>query len=96
VKAMIDIPLMRNGPQLNEEEIRRDVKRFKAMGDETRLKMIHLLETGEHCVCEMMEVCNIGQSTASHHLKILGNAGLIVARREGKFVYYRLIPRSQS
>lgn len=91
---MIDMPLRRKGMQFNEEEIRREVKRFKALGDETRLKMIRLLETGEHCVCEMMETFGIGQSTASHHLKILENTGLIMARREGKFVYYRIIPRS--
>ena len=91
---MTELPMMRNGPQFNDEVIRQEVKRFKALGDETRLKMIRLLETGERCVCEMMEVFGIGQSTASHHLKILENAGLIRARREGKFVFFRIIPRS--
>lgn len=89
---MTDLPMMRNGPQFNEEKIRREVKRFKALGDETRLKMIRLLESGERCVCEMIELFDLGQSTASHHLKILKNAGLIRSRREGKFVYYRLLP----
>ncbi|HZK52932.1 MAG TPA: metalloregulator ArsR/SmtB family transcription factor [Desulfosporosinus sp.] len=94
VKKMLAIPPTGQVLPFDEEEIRRDVKRFKALGDVTRLKMVRLLETGDHCVCEIMEVFDIGQSTASHHLKILENAGLILSRREGKFVYYQIIPRS--
>lgn len=74
----------------NEEEIRREVKKHKALGDETRLKMMRVLEAGEKCVCELIDLFQISQPMASHHLKILENAGLLEARREGKYVYYRL------
>jgi len=42
------------------------------------------------CVCEVMIALNLTQPTASHHLKILENAGLVKSRKEGKWVYYRL------
>jgi ArsR family transcriptional regulator len=63
---------------------------FKALGDETRLRMLGLLTQGELCVCDIMEVLNLPQSTASRHLAYLKNAKWISGTRRGKWMYYRL------
>lgn len=65
---------------------------FKALGEETRLKMIGLLDNRELCVCDFMEVLELVQSTASRHLAYLKNSGWVIGRREGKWMYYRLHP----
>jgi len=64
---------------------------FKALGDETRLRMIWLLlNHRELCVCDFMAVLGITQSKASRHLRNLFHAGLVDDRREGLWVYYSL------
>lgn len=65
----------------------------KAISDPTRVRMLKLLEGGELCVCEIMEVLNIGQSIASKHLGILRTAGLVESRKGGTWSYYRLSER---
>ena len=62
----------------------------KALSDETRIRIMKLLEHGELCVCELMEVLGMGQSTVSKHLGILHSAGLVERRKEGTWSYYRL------
>jgi len=63
---------------------------FKALADETRLRIVKLLEIREMCVCEVMVALSLTQPTASHHLGILENAGLVKDRKEGKWVFYSL------
>ena len=63
---------------------------FKALGDATRLRILGLLLTGEVCVCDIHESLRIPQSKASRHLAYLRRAGLVVARREGLWMHYRL------
>ncbi len=63
-------------------------KVFMALADETRLRILKLLEFREMCVCEVMIALGLTQPTASHHLGILNNAGLIKKRKEGRWVYY--------
>ncbi len=72
------------------EELKPLSKMFKALGDETRLGIVNLLRTREMCVCEIMAALNLTQPTASHHLMILENAGLVKDRKEGKWVFYRI------
>ncbi len=64
---------------------------LKALGDETRLRIIGLLTHGELCVCDIMAVLNIPQSTVSRHLAYLKNTGWIDGKREGAWMYYTLI-----
>ena len=67
------------------------VEAFKALSDETRLLMLGLLlQEGELCVCDFVEVLRITQSKASRHLRHLLNAGLVDDRRDGTWVYYRI------
>lgn len=63
---------------------------FKALGDENRLQILRLLNKGELCGCELLVSLDIGQSTLSHHMKILGEAGLINCNKVGKWCRYSL------
>ena len=61
-----------------------------ALGDQTRLRILGLLLTGEVCVCHIHETLRIPQSKASRHLGYLRRAGLVETRKAGLWVYYRL------
>jgi len=65
-------------------------KIFKALADEIRVRTLALLQTREMCVCEILVALELTQPTASHHLAILENAGLVKKRKEGKWVLYRV------
>jgi len=67
----------------------------KAISDPTRVRMLKLLEGGELCVCEIMEILGLVQSTASKHLNILKMAGLVESRKGGTWSYYRLAEKSR-
>jgi ArsR family transcriptional regulator len=63
----------------------------KALADETRQGILQLLQTrGELCVSDIVVVFSASQPTISHHLRLLRDAGLVTARKEGKLVYYKL------
>jgi ArsR family transcriptional regulator, arsenate/arsenite/antimonite-responsive transcriptional repressor len=63
---------------------------LKALANPARVRIIKLLEEGELCVCDVIEVIGLKQSTISKHLNILKNAGLVDDRKEGTWSYYRL------
>jgi len=67
-----------------------DAKVFKAFCDETRLLILSLLQDGEKCACVLLEKVSVSQSTLSHHMKILVESGVVIARREGKWTYYSI------
>lgn len=67
-----------------------EVDIFRAAADPCRLKILKLLREGELCVCEIMTALDRPQSSTSHHLSILKDAGLIKERKEGKWSRYRL------
>jgi ArsR family transcriptional regulator len=62
--------------------------RFKALSDPHRLQILDRLRGGEHCVCELTDVLEAGQSLLSFHLKVLKEAGLVTDRREGRWMHY--------
>ncbi len=64
---------------------------FKGLADGNRLRILNLLFHGELCGCDIQYVLNVSQSTASRHLSYLKNAGLVLDRRAGYRVYYRLV-----
>ncbi len=66
------------------------VKLFKALSDETRLRILNLLGDRDLCVCHIVEVLGLGQSKVSRHLAHLRNADLVSDRREGLWMYYSL------
>lgn len=63
---------------------------FKALGDETRLRIVALLSHGELCVCHLESALELSQPTVSRQLGVLRGAGVVESRREGSWVYYRL------
>ncbi len=63
---------------------------FKALSDETRLRIVKLLEKGELCVCDIVAALDIVQPKASFHLGVLKEAGLIKDRKQGKWIHYSL------
>ncbi|MGN1114335.1 MAG: ArsR/SmtB family transcription factor [Oscillospiraceae bacterium] len=65
---------------------------FKAFCDENRIRIIKLLRTGEKCACKLLEEINVTQPTLSHHMKILCDSGIVVGRKEGKWMHYSISP----
>lgn len=66
------------------------VQLFKALADETRLRILNLVANRELCVCHIVETLELGQSKVSRHLAYLRNAGLVNDRRDGLWMYYSL------
>ena len=72
---------------MDEQKI---AKTFKALADENRVRILKMLCSGEKCACKLLEVLSISQPTLSHHMKILGDTGLVIGRKVGKWMYYRI------
>ena len=66
------------------------VRKLKALGDETRLRIVNILKHGPLCVCEIEDILQVSQSNASRHLNKLMNADLVNYYKEAKYVYYQL------
>lgn len=66
----------------------------KALADENRLRILMALRGGEICVCQITELLGLAISTVSKHLSILYQAGLVNARKEGRWMYYSLPAKS--
>ena len=64
--------------------------RFRALGDETRLRVLELLGTGEKTVADLIHATELGQSLVSHHLRTLRDAGLVTTRRQGRWIFYSI------
>ncbi len=64
---------------------------FQALGDNTRLRLLNLMGDQEICVCYFVEILAQGQPKISRHLAYLRSAGIVQARREGKWMHYRIV-----
>lgn len=73
-----------------EDNLTMVVKKCKALSDANRLQILYLLKKGELCGCELLTLLEIGQSTLSHHMRILVEADMVVARKEGKWSHYSI------
>ena len=80
--------LANKGMSSEKSEVKSKV--FKALADSIRLRILGLLSSREMCVCEVMVALDLTQPTASHHLRILENVGLVKDRKEGKWVFYSI------
>ncbi len=65
----------------------------KALSDSHRVRALAALRNGELCVCQIIELLALAPSTVSKHMSILKQAGLVEARKEGRWIYYRLPSR---
>lgn len=63
---------------------------FKAFCDENRIRILRMLTSGEKCACKLLEELNVTQPTLSHHMKILCDSGVVLGRKEGKWMYYSI------
>ncbi|MGH3752020.1 MAG: ArsR/SmtB family transcription factor [Pseudonocardiaceae bacterium] len=80
---------------LTADEAGELARRFKALGDPVRLRLLSLIashEGGEACVCELTVGFEVSGPTISHHLKVLRETGLIEGDRRGTWIYYRVRP----
>ncbi len=71
---------------------------FKALGDEHRLTLVYLIDSATSesvCVCDLTEPLGLKQSTVSHHLKILTDAGVLLREKRGTWVHYSINPHLQ-
>ena len=82
--------LKRRAKQADDMTLRRLEAIFSGLADNTRLRILQLFAEEELCACEVMAALDLTQPTASHHLGILERSGLVVSRREGKWVFYRI------
>jgi ArsR family transcriptional regulator len=64
---------------------------FQALGDNTRLRLLNLMGDQELCVCYFVEILNQPQPKISRHLAYLRSAGIVAARRDGKWMHYRIV-----
>jgi ArsR family transcriptional regulator len=74
----------------NEYGVRSLTKLFRALGDDTRLRIVALLSHGELCVCHLETALDLSQPNVSRHLGILRAAGVVEGRRNGSWMYYSL------
>ncbi len=84
---------------LSEERAQELAADLAAVADPVRLRLLSMLasaESGEVCVCEMVEPLGRSQPTVSHHLKILVDAGLIAGEKRGRWVWYRVLPEKMA
>ena len=70
------------------------LQRFQAVAEETRFEIVRRLSGGERCVCELQGDLDAAQSRLSFHLKKLKEAGVVTDRRNGRWVYYSLVPEA--
>lgn len=76
--------------KLSKENPLEVAKIFKALSDDTRIKIAYALSQNELCVCDVANIVGATTATASHHLRLLKNLGIAKYRKEGKLVYYSL------
>jgi DNA-binding transcriptional ArsR family regulator len=75
---------------MNGEAMQSTLRVTKALADLQRVRILMMLQPGELCVCQIMEVLGLAPSTVSKHLSILSTAGLVDSRKEGRWMYFRL------
>lgn len=63
---------------------------FKAFCDENRIRILKMLRSGEKCACKLLEELSVTQPTLSHHMKILCDSGIVIGRKEGKWMHYSI------
>lgn len=81
-------------PEVDRERADRLARIAKALGDPVRLQVVDVLRrhAGEVCVCDLVPLFDVSQSTLSHHLKKLRDAGVVDAERRGLWAYYYVLP----
>lgn len=79
-----------NRTQVATSDLRHAAQLFHALSDDTRLAILARLRRGERCVCELTDLLDAAQPRLSFHLKVLKDAGILLDRRDGRWVHYRI------
>ena len=81
-------------PDIEREQAERMASVAKALGDPIRMQLVDVLRkhAGKVCVCELVPLFDLSQPTVSHHLKVLREAGIVDAERQGLWAYYYVNP----
>lgn len=74
----------------DNQEVDTQLSVFKALANESRVRILNALRDGELCACELQVVLDAPQSTVASHLRELSDAGIVKKRRQGKWTYYRI------
>ena len=77
-------------PKAKQPDVERSLARYRALSDETRMQIMHMLVGKERCVCELADALDVSQPLLSHHLKALRESGLVRVRRSGRWMHYSL------
>lgn len=75
-------------------DLSRTARLFHALADETRLAILLQLVGGERCVCDLTGILDAAQSRLSFHLRTLKDAGVLIDRKQGRWVYYQINPEA--
>ncbi len=75
---------------MNSDAMRSALRVTKALADRQRVRILMMLQPGELCVCQIVEVLELAPSTVSKHLSLLSAAGLVDSRKDGRWAFYRL------
>ena len=78
-----------------KEEIARTAVILKLLAEENRLKILCILQGGEHCACQIIKHLGLPQNLVSHHLNKLKKAGLIEGRKDGVWIHYSLTKKGE-
>jgi len=87
---ILGYPYVAMTQRMSLADVRPVSRLFKALGDETRLRIVGLLAHRELCVCHLQEALGVSQPTVSRHLGILRSAGVVESRRDGSWIHYGL------
>jgi ArsR family transcriptional regulator len=82
------------GGVLDAAEAEQLARRFAALGDPTRVRLLSLIaarEGGEACICDLIDPVGLSQPTVSHHMKRLVEAGLVIREQRGRWAFYRVV-----
>jgi ArsR family transcriptional regulator len=85
------------GGVLNPGAAEELARRFKALGDATRVRLLSLIaaaDGGEACICDLTAPVGLSQPTVSHHMKQLVDAGLVTREQRGKWAFYAVVPEA--
>ena len=83
------------GGILTTDEADQLARTLKALADPTRLRLLSMVaahQSGEACICELIEPVGLSQGTVSHHMKVLVDAGFLTREQRGKWAYYAVVP----
>lgn len=90
-------PVAYQDAPMGRKDAERTAAAFKVLSDPVRLRMLSVIascEDSESCVCDLAGPLGVTQPTVSHHLKVLHDAGFLDRRKEGTWVYYRIVPEA--